>query len=241
MALSERSTMLIRFCEVTENSVKYRGILGNQQIQHLSGLVVAVESGAHIGGVQVDSGEQPHFLSPDQIPQLCTAVLLPEEQQAAVLQLHGSEVKDAAPGQLPDAACCHLSLVDVVARSHPGLAAVVKPLVTVVLYHWCGRIVHEAAVPGVGGGEVRYSTVEKEALALVMAVRTFAVYFGSAPVVVFTDHSPLTFINSMANSNDKLLRWSLELQKYALDIRHRPGRDNLLPDLLSRPSLVTNK
>ena len=65
--------------------------------------------------------------------------------------------------------------------------------------------------------EVRYSTVEKEALALVTAIRTFSVYFGSAPVVVFTDHSPLTFINSMANSNDKLLRWSLELQKYALE------------------------
>ena len=89
--------------------------------------------------------------------------------------------------------------------------------------------------------ERRYSTVEKEALALVTAIRTFSVYFGSAPVVVFTDHSPLTFINSMANSNDKLLRWSLELQKYALDIRHRPGRENLLPDLLSRPSFVNSE
>src|ERR1043165_1163986 len=85
--------------------------------------------------------------------------------------------------------------------------------------------------------EMRYSTVEKEALALVTAVRTFSVYFGSATVVVYTDHSPLTFVNSMMNSNDKILRWSLELQKYSLDIRHRPGRENLLPDILSRPSL----
>src|ERR1043165_6451862 len=88
--------------------------------------------------------------------------------------------------------------------------------------------------------EVRYSTVEKEALSLVSAVRFFSVSFGTKPVVVYTDHSPLTFINSMANSNDKLLRWSLELQKYALDIQHRPGRDNLLPDMLSRPSTVTD-
>jgi hypothetical protein len=84
--------------------------------------------------------------------------------------------------------------------------------------------------------ETRYSTVEKEALALVTAVRAFSVYFGSSTVIVYTDHSPLTFINSMVNSNDKILRWSLELQKYSLDIRHRPGRDNLLPDLLSRPA-----
>ena len=85
--------------------------------------------------------------------------------------------------------------------------------------------------------EINYSTVEKEALSLVVAVKAFSVYFGSAPVVVYTDHSPLRFINSMRNSNQKLLRWSLELQQYSLDIRHRPGKDNVLPDLLSRPSL----
>jgi RNase H-like domain found in reverse transcriptase len=85
--------------------------------------------------------------------------------------------------------------------------------------------------------ELHYSTVEKEALALVLAVRAFSVYFGSSPVIVYTDHSPLQFINSMANSNQKLLRWSLELQQFCLDIRHRPGRLNLLPDILSRPAI----
>jgi hypothetical protein len=85
--------------------------------------------------------------------------------------------------------------------------------------------------------EVRYSTIEKEALALVIGVRAFSVYFGSATVVVYTDHSPLQFINRMANSNAKLLRWSLELQQYSLNIQHRRGVDNTLPDILSRPSL----
>jgi len=32
-----------------------------------------------------------------------------------------------------------------------------------------------------------------------------------------------------------LLRWNLELQEYNLIVKHRPGRDNILPDLLSRP------
>jgi hypothetical protein len=82
----------------------------------------------------------------------------------------------------------------------------------------------------------RYSTVEKEALALVTAVRLFSVYFGSAPVKVYTDHSPLQFLERMAPHNAKLLRWSLELQKYSLVICHRRGKDNLLPDILSRPS-----
>ena len=57
----------------------------------------------------------------------------------------------------------------------------------------------------------KYSTVEKEALALLIAVRTFSVYFGSAVVTVYTDHSPLQFLEHMAPHNAKLLRWSLEL------------------------------
>jgi hypothetical protein len=81
----------------------------------------------------------------------------------------------------------------------------------------------------------RYSTVEKEALALLTAVRTCSVYFGSEAVKVYTDHSPLQFLERMAPHNAKLLRWSLELQQYNLQIIHRQGKDNLLPDILSRP------
>jgi hypothetical protein len=84
--------------------------------------------------------------------------------------------------------------------------------------------------------ERQYSTVEKEALALVKAVRVFSVYFGSANVVVYTDHNPLTFLHNMRNHNAKLLRWSLELQEYSLTVKHRAGKDNLFPDVLSRPS-----
>src|SRR6218665_27217 len=40
----------------------------------------------------------------------------------------------------------------------------------------------------------------------------------------------------MSNQNAKLMRWSFELQRHTLDVRHRPGKLNLLPDLLSRPS-----
>jgi RNase H-like domain found in reverse transcriptase len=81
-----------------------------------------------------------------------------------------------------------------------------------------------------------YATVEKEALALATSVRAFTVYFGSSEVTVYTDHSPLQFLAKMANHNQKLLRWSLELQHYNLNVVHRRGRDNLIPDILSRPS-----
>src|SRR6218665_3879449 len=44
--------------------------------------------------------------------------------------------------------------------------------------------------------ERNYSTVEKEALALVTSVRSFSPYFGAAPVTVWTDYSPLRYIET---------------------------------------------
>jgi len=81
-----------------------------------------------------------------------------------------------------------------------------------------------------------YSTIEKECLALVLALEHFEVYLGTTvhPVLVYTDHNPLTFIHRMKNKNQRLVRWSLTLQEYNLDIRHIKGRDNVMADALSR-------
>lgn len=51
--------------------------------------------------------------------------------------------------------------------------------------------------------QVNYSTIEKEALALLLAPQHFEVYIGSsiAPVLVYTDHNPLTFLSRMKNTN----------------------------------------
>lgn len=84
-----------------------------------------------------------------------------------------------------------------------------------------------------------YSTVEKEALALVLALQHFEVYVGSAgsPTVVYTDHNPLVFIQQMRNSNQRLMRWSVFLQAFNIEIRHVKGQDNVLADTLSRSCL----
>ena len=81
-----------------------------------------------------------------------------------------------------------------------------------------------------------YSTVEKETLAIVLALEHFEVYVSSAAgsITVFTDHNPLTFLSRMKNKNRRLLNWSLYLQEFNLDIRHIRGADNILADALSR-------
>ena len=54
-----------------------------------------------------------------------------------------------------------------------------------------------------------YSTVEKECFSL--ALQHFEVYLtsSSSPIVVFSDHNPLTFIHKMKNKNQRLPRRSL--------------------------------
>ena len=84
--------------------------------------------------------------------------------------------------------------------------------------------------------QLNYSTIEKEALALIWALQTFEVYVGGslAPIVIHCDHNPLTFLHSLQNPNQRLMRWCIFLQPYNLDIRHIKGKENVIADALSR-------
>lgn len=84
--------------------------------------------------------------------------------------------------------------------------------------------------------QYNYSTIEKEALALLLALQHFEVYVGSSslPVVVYTDHNPLTFLMRMYNQNQRLMRWALIIQNYNLEIKYKKGVDNVVADALSR-------
>ena len=58
--------------------------------------------------------------------------------------------------------------------------------------------------------QTNYSVVEKETLGLVLALVHFDVYLGSTPfkIKVYTDHNPLTFLKTMKNKSQRLVRWS---------------------------------
>ena len=81
-----------------------------------------------------------------------------------------------------------------------------------------------------------YSTVEKETLALVMSLQHFDVYVSASPspLLVYTDHNPLTFLHRMKGKNRRLLNWSLILQEYTLQVQHIHGTENICADALSR-------
>ena len=80
-----------------------------------------------------------------------------------------------------------------------------------------------------------WSAIEKEAFAVIDSLRHFAYYVKSGgPVEVFSDHNPLVFLKKMKNDNQRLLRWSLALQEFPVEIKHVPGKQNLIADCLSR-------
>ena len=80
-----------------------------------------------------------------------------------------------------------------------------------------------------------YSTVEKELLAILLALQKYEVYFSSnQPITVYTDHNPLVFLEKARTTNQRLLRWSLFLQNSNLIVRHIKGTENRIADALSR-------
>ena len=58
--------------------------------------------------------------------------------------------------------------------------------------------------------QLNYSVIEKEFLSLIWALQRFDVYVGGAvPLVVYYDHNPLTFLQSLQNPNQRLFSCSL--------------------------------
>jgi hypothetical protein len=80
-----------------------------------------------------------------------------------------------------------------------------------------------------------WSTIEREAYAVIFALKKWHYLIFGAPVVVFSDHNPLTYIVSNATNSAKLTRWSLALQEYNITFRYAKGRSNIVADCLSRP------
>ncbi|HBK71150.1 MAG TPA: hypothetical protein DDZ39_05755 [Flavobacteriaceae bacterium] len=82
--------------------------------------------------------------------------------------------------------------------------------------------------------EVNYSVIEKEALAIVYSVKQFHHYIWSRKIILYTDQRPLQWLMTHKDSSSRLIRWSLLLQEYDIDIKYRQGKANANADFLSR-------
>lgn len=82
--------------------------------------------------------------------------------------------------------------------------------------------------------EKRYSTIERECLAIIFGVQRFKYYLLGQEFILETDHKPLVYLNELKASNSRLMRWALYMQSYRYRIVHIAGSDNVGADFLSR-------
>lgn len=89
--------------------------------------------------------------------------------------------------------------------------------------------------------EIRYSTIEKELLAIVWAVKYFRPYLYGRKFTIQTDHRPLVWLGSLKEPNSKLQRWKIKLEEFNYDIEYVKGKNNQVADGLSRVEVNNNE
>ncbi|UYV71990.1 K02A2.6-like, partial [Cordylochernes scorpioides] len=84
------------------------------------------------------------------------------------------------------------------------------------------------------GPETRYSTIEKEAYAVVLALQHFKHLIAGSSIEVLTDHKPITYKKGSDYKNARLSRWAEIIQEFRVTFAYVPGKDNRVADFLSR-------
>ena len=86
--------------------------------------------------------------------------------------------------------------------------------------------------------ERKHSSVEKEAYAIVEALRKWRHFLIGRRFTLLTDQKSVSFMFDSKNygkiKNDKILRWRIDLACFDFDIVYRPGKCNAPADALSR-------
>ena len=83
--------------------------------------------------------------------------------------------------------------------------------------------------------ERNYSTVEREALAVVAAVKEFYHYLYGFHFTLVTDHNPLTSLKGLKDVHGRLTRWiTTFLQQFDFQFKYRPGGHHGNADVFSR-------
>jgi hypothetical protein len=82
--------------------------------------------------------------------------------------------------------------------------------------------------------ERRYSSIEREALAVIFSIKQFKYYLLDNPVIIRSDARPLMWLQNFKDEASRLGRWSMQLQSINYTIQYKPGRENGAADALSR-------
>ena len=89
--------------------------------------------------------------------------------------------------------------------------------------------------------ERNYSTIEKEALAAVAAIKEFYPYLYGFHFKLVTDHNPLTSLRGLKDIGGRLSRWAIFLQQFHFEFEYKPGKAHGNADTMSRRPSTDDK
>ncbi|CAB3260074.1 unnamed protein product, partial [Arctia plantaginis] len=87
---------------------------------------------------------------------------------------------------------------------------------------------------GLTPSEQRWTVSEQELWAIVYSLKKFETYLRGARTVIRTDHKSLSFINNWSLYSARVTRWIMYLQRFDYIVEYVKGKDNIVPDVLSR-------
>lgn len=85
--------------------------------------------------------------------------------------------------------------------------------------------------------ETRYSTGDREMLAVVHCLRVWRCYLQGVPFTLVTDHKPNTYFKDLDRMSDRQIRWAEKLERFSYTWEYRKGEANVA-DPLSRLCVV---
>ena len=82
--------------------------------------------------------------------------------------------------------------------------------------------------------ERKYSTTEREALAVIYVCKKFRHYLLGYRIVFHTDHDSLKYLVNKSDLSGRIARWILLLQEFTYEVIVKSGKSNANADFLSR-------
>ena len=82
--------------------------------------------------------------------------------------------------------------------------------------------------------ETRYSTIERECLAIIWAVQKLAYYLLGSSFILQCDHQALKYLRTATYTNSRITRWLLILHEFYFEVQYIKGEHNVIADCLSR-------
>lgn len=178
-----------------------------------------------------------------------------EQQQELNKFLHNTKKRDKTRITWTEEASkafeqCKVSLRNAITLAHP-LEGVPLALMSDasdsciggVLQQWDGKSWRPLGFYSkkLSGTQTKYSTYDRELLAIYLSIEHFQNMIEGRPLIIFTDHKPLSFAFTKPDNGKELARRIRQLayiSEFSTDIRHIKGDLNIVADALSRVETI---